>query len=65
MSLAHQARMIMSVKGLETGVAKDISGVLNISRGPGTDGADEEVEEKEWLYHVESDGGVGIFERGA
>lgn len=57
--------MIMSVKGLETGVAKDISGVLNISRGPGTDGADEEVEEKEWLYHVESDGGVGIFERGA
>lgn len=64
--LAHQARVVISLSGLETGAAKDISGVLRIGRG----GAEEEqegfdaVEEKELLYFVGGDGGVRVFERG-
>lgn len=65
MSIAHHARVIMSVKGLDTGFAKDISGVLRVSRGAGADAEDEAVEERECLYFVESDGGVRVFDRGA
>lgn len=59
----------MSVRGLDTGVARDVSGVLRICRGAGAgDEADEgegEVEEREYLYLVGADGGVRVFERGA
>lgn len=55
----------MSVRGLDTGVAKDISGVLRISRGAGIEDEDEAVEDKECLYFVETDGSVKVFERGA
>lgn len=66
MSMAHQAGMVMSVRGLDTGVAKDISGVLRITRGPGGwEGGGEVVEERECLYYVGADGGVRVFERGA
>lgn len=63
MSVAHQARCIFTVRELDTGVAKDVSGVLRVGRGGG-EGA-EEVERKEMLYFVANDGGVNIFERGA
>lgn len=63
MSLAHQARLLMGVRELDTGVARDVSGVLRIGRGGG-EGA-EDVEEKEVLYFVGGDGGVRVFERGA
>ena len=63
MSLAHQARLLMGVRELDTGVARDVSGVLRIGRGGG-EGA-EDVEEKEVLYFVGCDGGVRVFERGA
>ena len=64
MSLAHQARSIISVRGLDTGVAKDVSGVVRISKGGElADQGDAEV--KECLYYVSSDGGVNVFERGA
>ena len=59
----------MSVRGLDTGVAKDVSGVLRISRGAGLqveEGEGEaEVEERVFLYLVTGDGGVRVFERGA
>ncbi len=55
----------MSVRGLDTGVAKDISGVLRISRGGGADFEGDEMEEKECLYFMEADGDVRVFERGA
>ena len=62
MGLAHQARVIMGLRGLDTGVARDVSGVLRITRG--TEDTDE-VEEKEVLYFVSADGSVKVFERGA
>ena len=62
MGLVHQARVIMGLRGLDTGVARDVSGVLRITRG-GEDG--DEVEEKEVLYFVGGDGSVKVFERGA
>lgn len=63
MSLVHQARLLMGVRELDTGVARDVSGVLRVGRGGG-EGA-EDVEEKEVLYFVGGDGGVRVFERGA
>ena len=55
----------MSLRLLDTGTARDISGVLRVTRGAseGVDG--EELEEKELLYLVSGDGGVKVFERGA
>ena len=64
MSLAHQARSIMSVRGLDTGAAKDVSGVLRISNGDECVD-DGDTEERECLYYVGSDGGVKVFDRGA
>ncbi len=54
----------MSGRGLDTGYAKDVSGVLRISRGAGTEPVETDIEEKEYLYFVEGDGGVRVFERG-
>lgn len=62
-SLAHQARSIMSVRGLDTGVARDVSGVLRISKGAGESAEEGDVDERECLYYVGSDGGVKVFER--
>ena len=55
----------MSVRGLDTGAAKDVSGILRISKGAGESADDGDVEERECLYHVGSDGGVKVFERSA
>ena len=65
MSVAHQAASIMNVKGLDTGFAKDVSGVLSINRGAGLDSIGDDNDEKEYLYFVEGDGGVRVYERGA
>ncbi|KAI4259519.1 MAG: hypothetical protein LQ352_000706 [Teloschistes flavicans] len=69
MSLAHQARAIWAIKGLDTGTARDVSGVLRISRGPATEDDDHSEgarqEEKECLFSVAADGGVRVFERGS
>lgn len=53
----------MGVRELDTGVARDVSGVLRIGHGGG-EGA-QEVEEKEVLYFIGGDGGAKVFERGA
>lgn len=64
-SLGHTADAILSLRLLDTGVAKDISGVLKVTRGAGNLGeTGGMVEEKEMLYY-ESDAGVRIFARGS
>ncbi|KAI9675024.1 MAG: hypothetical protein M1817_001430 [Caeruleum heppii] len=77
-SVAHQARRIISLRTLDTGVARDVSGVVRIGVGGGWDGGGGEeriderwegeggrLEENEFLYFVGADGGVKVFERGA
>ena len=68
MSVTHQARVVMSLRELDTGAAKDISGVLRITRG-GEDTEDggkmQGLEEREYLYHVGADGSARVFDRGS
>ncbi|XXH05832.1 60S ribosomal protein L37B [Hypoxylon texense] len=63
-SLVHDAHLVISLRMLDTGAARDVSGVLRVTPGGGTDDRIEIVEEKELLYFVASDGGVRVFERG-
>ena len=65
--MAHAADGVMGLRMLDTGVARDVSGVVRCSRGGGRGGeAGDEGgwEEREVLYHVGADGGVKVFERG-
>lgn len=65
---AHNARFVMGVRELETGAARDVSGVLRVTRGGdavGCDGEEDEVREMEALFLVGRDGGVKVFERGS
>ena len=65
--LIYQAYLVMSTRLLSTGGARDVSGVLRVSRGGSVDDLEDkvEVEEKEVLYLVGGDGNVKVFERGA
>ncbi|RDW86202.1 uncharacterized protein DSM5745_02844 [Aspergillus mulundensis] len=66
--LAHRAEMVMQLRNLETGAARDVSGVLRVSKGGAwgqRDSAGQETwEEKEVLYFVQRDGSVSVFGRG-
>ncbi|KAL2831184.1 hypothetical protein BDW59DRAFT_158129 [Aspergillus cavernicola] len=67
--LAHRAEKVMQLRNLETGAARDVSGVLRVSKGGAwgqREGAEAEGswEEKEVLYFVQRDGGVSVFGRG-
>lgn len=72
---AHMSRMILGVRILDTGVARDVSGVIRITEQKiGWLGLGLEVEQKddsesgkgkEFLYQVKGDGSVKVFERGA
>ncbi|CZR63932.1 uncharacterized protein PAC_13829 [Phialocephala subalpina] len=68
LSTAHQADFTMNLRLLDSGTARDVSGVLRITIGDGTleDNRDirKRIEEKELLYFVGGDGGVKVFERG-
>ncbi|KAL8807386.1 MAG: hypothetical protein Q9182_000725 [Xanthomendoza sp. 2 TL-2023] len=72
-SVAHQAKVLWSVRELDTGSARDVSGVLRITRGPAmefeADGNSSkegvEEDEKELLYFIAGDSGVRVFERGS
>jgi len=55
---AHIADVILSLRMLDTGVAKDVSGVVRATARKG------EEEGAEYLYHVGADGNVKVFERG-
>jgi elongator complex protein 6 len=54
----------MQLRTLDTGAAKDVSGVLRISRGGGLNASEESLEEREALYFIQRDGGVKVFGRG-
>ncbi|KAH8601666.1 hypothetical protein B0O99DRAFT_680792 [Bisporella sp. PMI_857] len=68
LSIAHQANVIMGLRLLDTGTARDVSGVMRISLGK--QDCEEEpdpqkrMEERELLYFVGGDGSVKVFERG-
>lgn len=66
--MAHDADFTMGLRLLDTGTARDVSGVVRITVG---DAAMEDerdghrrIEERELLYFVGGDGGVKVFERG-
>ncbi|KAL5358143.1 hypothetical protein BJX96DRAFT_146014 [Aspergillus floccosus] len=65
---AHRAQMVMQLRNLETGAARDVSGVLRVSKGGAWGqhhgGEEGHWEEKEVLYFVQRDGGVRVFGRG-
>lgn len=66
----HGAEFVVSARELETGAAKDVSGVLRVTRGGAASAREEdegleEVKEMEALYLVQRDGSVKVFERGA
>lgn len=75
---AHQAGLVLSTRPLDTGVARDVSGVLQITRGAGWDPeldgetrhetsrqAAAPASGQEVLYHILTDGKVSVFERGS
>ncbi|OJJ43462.1 hypothetical protein ASPZODRAFT_136337 [Penicilliopsis zonata CBS 506.65] len=66
---AHRAETVIQLRNLETGAAKDVSGVLRISKGGAWEEscdqhADSPWEEREVLYFMQRDGGVRVFGRG-
>ncbi|KAI0109459.1 hypothetical protein F4776DRAFT_667769 [Hypoxylon sp. NC0597] len=63
-SLAHDAHLVVSSRMLDTGMARDVSGVLRVTPGGDRHDTDSVVEERELLYFVAGDGGVRVFERG-
>ncbi|KAI9733310.1 MAG: hypothetical protein M1834_003394 [Cirrosporium novae-zelandiae] len=67
-SMAHQARSILQIRTLDTGVAKDVNGVLKLHQiyesEIGSNIQGEEGEEGEVLYSLQADGNVKVFERG-
>lgn len=67
---AHAADRVFALRMLDTGTAKDVSGVVRITRGGGAVDDDdgqgiEDDEGREFLYHIAPDGGVRVFERGS
>lgn len=72
---AHMSRRVLGVRVLDTGVARDVSGVLRVTenegglvdlRVGGDDGRGKNsVKGQEMLYKVGGDGSVKVFERGA
>lgn len=73
--LGHMSRRIIGARVLDTGVARDVSGVIRVTeqrmdwRGLGfkNEGKtrDDTGKGKEFLYQVKGDGSVKVFERGA
>jgi elongator complex protein 6 len=64
LSLAHDAQLVMSLRMLDTGTAKDVSGVLRVTPGGDEGIAGTTVEDRELLYFIGGDGSVRVFERG-
>jgi elongator complex protein 6 len=68
-TLAHQATYVFQLRGLSTGAAKGITGVLRVTRGGGFDNDFDEqgritAEDGEWLYQWKGDGSVNVWSRG-
>lgn len=63
LSMAHQSELIMSLRTLDTGTAKDVSGELRITCKP-MDNHQTKHEDKEFLYFIGSKSNLELFERG-
>ncbi|EXJ85393.1 hypothetical protein A1O1_05757 [Capronia coronata CBS 617.96] len=74
-SLAHSTRWLFQLRGLDTGSANDISGVIRVSRGGDdsiefgpNEGQDknhvQDLVDAEWLYQLKGDGSVRVWARG-
>jgi elongator complex protein 6 len=65
LNFVHQAHLTMSLRLLDTGTARDVSGVIRIGVGAAEAAKwDMQMESKEMLYFVGGDGNVRVFERG-
>lgn len=72
-SLSHEARLVMSLRRLDTGWAHEVSGVMRATSGgaladetmDAADSAEFEVPEGEWLYFVDGHGRVSAWARGS
>jgi elongator complex protein 6 len=68
LNISHEADLLMSLRLLDTGTARDVSGVLRITVGDilwrGNQDVQKRTEGKELLYFLGGDGGVKLFERG-
>lgn len=63
---AHEADLIVGCRGLDTGGAGDVSGVIRITKGVQDEGEGRaDWKEQELLYFVKGDGDVKVWERGA
>jgi elongator complex protein 6 len=68
--IAHQADLVIGCRGLDTGGAGDVSGVIRITTGNDVDddtnkSCKREWKEQELLYMVRNDGVAKVWERGA
>jgi elongator complex protein 6 len=65
-SVAYQADLMMNLRLLDTGTARDISGVIRITVKEGfeDEATPSRMEGKEMLYFIGGDGNVKVFERG-
>ncbi|KAJ9625389.1 hypothetical protein H2204_010362 [Knufia peltigerae] len=65
---AHQSRWVWQLRGLDTGSAKDVTGVMRVSRGGSMDFDEEDaagsLTDIERLYQLKGDGSVRIWSRG-
>lgn len=64
-TLAHSSQFVFQLRPLDTGHSKDVTGSLRISHGGAYEAVPEAVNEGEWLYQVNADGTVKIWQRGA
>jgi elongator complex protein 6 len=74
LGLAHDASTMINLRLLDTGFAKDVSGVMRISKGASwnrnvaAEGGKKGGDDLFWgelLYYVATDGSVKVFERGS
>ena len=56
---AHAADTLLALRALDTGSARDVSGVVRVTSGGDGGGG------REYLFFVGGDGVVKVFERGA
>ena len=64
LSLAHDAYLVICLRLLDTGIARDVSGVLRVTPGGQSYDNSRNVDERELLYFVGGDSAVRVFERG-
>lgn len=67
LSVAHQADVIVGLRLLDTGTARDVSGVCRITTEEMENMGlkqEQRLEARELLYFVRGDGTVKVFERG-